>query len=88
MKLITTFKFLIQNFRHMDLIREVMISMILATERLHEDYRKYVKKLPIAYDYLMEFLTNLWDNKFTIVIGIGVAIILLMRIYMSLPNSY
>ena len=43
MKLTTPFKILNQNFREMDLIREVMKERRLATKRLHEDYRKVYK---------------------------------------------
>ena len=43
MKLITPFTILNQNFHEMDLIREAMKNRELATERLHEDYRKMYK---------------------------------------------
>ena len=43
MKLITPFTILNQNFNEMDLIREEMKNRRLATERLHEDYRKCIK---------------------------------------------
>ena len=36
----------------------------------------------------MEFLTNLWNNQPTIVMGIGVGIFVLMGIYISLLNTY
>ncbi len=36
----------------------------------------------------MEYLTNLWDNQPTTVIGIGVAIFVLFGIYISLLNTY
>ena len=49
MKLITPFTILNQNFREMDLIRESMIKRRLATERLHEDYRKIYKNHQFAY---------------------------------------
>ena len=32
-----------QNFHEMDLIRDAMTNRRLATERLHEDYRKIYK---------------------------------------------
>ena len=40
MKLITPFTILNQNFQEMGLIREAMKNRRLATERLHEEYRK------------------------------------------------
>ena len=43
MKLITPFTILNQNFREIDLIREAMKNRRLATERLHNDYRKIYK---------------------------------------------
>ena len=49
MKLITPFTILNQNFREMDLIREVMNERRLATKRLHEDYRKMYKNHQFAY---------------------------------------
>jgi len=36
----------------------------------------------------MEFLTNLWNNQPTIVMGIGVAIFVLLGIYISLLQTY
>ena len=43
MKLITPFTILNQNFLEMDLIRDAMKNRKLATERLHDDYRKMYK---------------------------------------------
>ncbi len=40
MKLITPFTILNKKFREMNLIRESMKNRRLATDRLHEDYRK------------------------------------------------
>ena len=40
MKLTTSFTILKQKFNEMDLIRDAMKRRKLATERLHEDYRK------------------------------------------------
>ena len=88
MKLITPFTILNQNFHEMDLIREAMSKRRLATERLHEEYRKIYKNHQFAYQYLMEFLTNLWNNQPTTVMGIGVAIFVLLGIYISLLNTY
>jgi len=36
----------------------------------------------------MEFLTNLWNNQPILVIGIGLAIFVLLGIYISLPDTY
>ena len=49
MKIITPFTILNQNFHEMDLIREAMNKRRLATERLHEDYRKMYKNHQFAY---------------------------------------
>ena len=49
MKLTTPFTILNRKFNEMDLIREAMNRRKLATERLHEDYRKMYKKHQFAY---------------------------------------
>ena len=49
MKLITPFTILNQNFHEMDLIREAMNKRRLATEKLHEDYRKLYINHQLAY---------------------------------------
>ena len=49
MKLITPFTILNQNFHEMDLFREVIKERRLATERLHEDYRKMYINHQFAY---------------------------------------
>jgi len=36
----------------------------------------------------MEFLTNFWNNQPTIVMGIGVAIFVLLGIYIPLLQAY
>ena len=36
----------------------------------------------------MGFLTNLWNNQPTLVMGIGVAIFVLLGIYISLLQTY
>ena len=72
----------------MDLIREEMKKRKLATEKLHEDYWKMYKNHQFVYQYLMEILTNLWNNQPTTVMGIGVAIFVLLGIYISLLNTY
>jgi len=36
----------------------------------------------------MEYLTNLWNNQPTIVMGIGVAMFVLLGIYISLLKTY
>ena len=43
MKLTTSFTILNRTFNEMDLIRDTMKKRILATERLHDDYRKMFK---------------------------------------------
>ena len=49
MKLITPFTILNQNFHEMDLIRETMNKRKIATEKLHERYRKMYKNHQFAY---------------------------------------
>ena len=49
MKLTTPFTILNRKFNEMDLIRDAMKRRKLATERLHEDYRKIYKKNQFAY---------------------------------------
>ena len=49
MKLITPFTILNQNFQEMDLIKEAINKRRLATEELHEDYRKMYKNHQFAY---------------------------------------
>ena len=48
MKLITPFTILNQNFHEMDLIRDAMKNRRLATEKLHNDYRKIYKNHQFA----------------------------------------
>ena len=43
MKLTTPFTILNRKLNEMDLIRDAMKKRILATERLHDDYRKMFK---------------------------------------------
>ena len=43
MKLIPPFTIINQNFHEMDLIRDSRKNRRLATERLHDDYRKIYK---------------------------------------------
>ena len=43
MKLITPFSILNKKFNEMDFIRDEVKSRKLATERLHDDYRKMFK---------------------------------------------
>ena len=43
MKLITPFTMLNQNFHEMDLMKDTMKNKKLATEKLHDDYRKMYK---------------------------------------------
>ena len=49
MKLTTPFTILNRQFNEMDLIRDAMNRRKLATERLHEDYRKMYKNHQFAY---------------------------------------
>ena len=49
MKLITPFTILNQNFEEMNLIKEAINKRRLATEKLHEDYRKKYKNHQFAY---------------------------------------
>ena len=48
MKLITPFTILNQNFHEMNLIRDTMKNIRLATERLHDDYREMYKNHQFA----------------------------------------
>ena len=88
MKLITPFTILNQNFHEMDLIREAMNKRRLATEKLHEEYRKMYKNHQFAYQYLVEFLTNLWNNQPNMVIGVGLATLVMLGIYINLLDIY
>ena len=63
MKLITPFTILDQNFHEMDLIRESMNKRRLATEKLHEEYRKMYKNHQFAYQYLIELVSFFTSNK-------------------------
>ena len=49
MKLTTPFTILNRKFNEMNLIRDAMNRRKLATERLHEDYRKMYKNHQFAY---------------------------------------
>ena len=49
MKLTTPFTILNRTFNEMDLIRDEMKKRKLATERLHEDYRKMYKNQQFAH---------------------------------------
>ena len=49
MKLTTPFTILNRKFNDMDLIKDAMKRRKLATERLHEDYRKMYKDNQFAY---------------------------------------
>ena len=48
MKLITPFTILNQNFHEMNLIRDAIKNRRLATEKLHDDYRKIYKNHQFA----------------------------------------
>ena len=49
MKLTTSFTIINGKLNQMDLIRDAMNRRKLATERLHEDYRKMYKNHKFAY---------------------------------------
>jgi len=49
MKLTTPFTIINRKLNQMDLIRDTMNRRKLATERLHEDYRKMYKNHQFAY---------------------------------------
>ena len=49
MKLTTSFTILKRTFSKMNLIRDAMEKRKLATERLHDDYRKMYKTHQFAY---------------------------------------
>ena len=49
MKLTTPFTIINRKLNQMDLIRDTMNRRKLATERLHEDYRKMYKDHQFAY---------------------------------------
>ena len=49
MKLITPFTILNQKNKEMDLIRDALKNKRLATERLHQDYRKMYKNHQFPY---------------------------------------
>ena len=49
MKLTTPFTIINRNLNQIDLIRDAMNRRKLATERLHEDYRKMFKNHQFAY---------------------------------------
>ncbi len=49
MKLTTPFTIINRKFNEMDLIRDAMKRRKLATERLHNDYRKMNKTHQFAY---------------------------------------
>ena len=49
MKLTTSFTIINGKLNQMDLIRDAMNRRKLATERLHEDYRKMYKNHHFAY---------------------------------------
>ena len=72
----------------MELIREVMNKRKLATEKLNKDHRKMYKNHQFACQYLMEFLNELWHNQPNKVIGIGLAILVMLGIYIKLLDIY
>ena len=68
----------------MDLIRKAINKRRLATEKLHEDFIKMYKNHQFAYQYLMEFLNELWHNQPNTIVGVGVATAVLLGIYIFL----
>ena len=88
MKLITPFTIQNRNFHELDLIRETMNKRLLATKKLHEDYRKIYKNNQFAYQCLMEFLNELWHNQPNTIIGVGLAILVMLGIYIKLLDIY
>ena len=88
MKLTTPFTILNRTFNEMDLIRDAMKKRKLATERLHDDYRKMYKTHQFAYWPLMDFFKELWLNQPSTIIGVGVATLVLFGIYIKLLDIY
>jgi len=58
MNLIAPFTILTQNFHEMVLIRDAMKHRRLATERLHDDYRKIYKNYQFAWIINKKSLSN------------------------------
>ena len=88
MKIITPFTILNKNFHEMDLIREAMNKRRLATEKLHKEYRIMYKNHKFDYQCLMEFLNELWHNQPNTFIGVGLAILVMLGIYIKLLDIY
>ena len=72
----------------MDLIREAINKRRLATEKLHEEYRKMYKNHQFAYQYLIEFLNELWHNQPKKIIEVSLAILVMLGIYIKLLDIY
>ena len=72
----------------MVLIREAMKKRRLAPEKLHKYYKKKYKNHQFAYQYFMEFLNELWHNQPNKVIGVGLAILVMLGIYIKLLDIY
>ena len=88
MKLTTPFIILNRKFKEIDLNKDVMNKRKLATERLHEDYRKMYKNHQFVYQPLIEFFKELWFNQANTFIGVGLGIIVFLRIYIKLLDIY
>ena len=58
------------------------------TENLHEEYKKMFKNHKLPYKYLMDFLNELWHNQPNTVIGVGLAILVMLGIYIKLLEIY
>ena len=66
MKLTTPFTILNRTFNEMDLIKNAMKNRKLATERLHNDYRKMFKNKEhptIVNEYVLLSATKLKSNN-------------------------
>ena len=88
MKLTTPFTILNRKFNEMDKVRDAINKRKIATVRLHKDYRKMYKTHQFAYWSLMEFFKGLWLNQPNTVIGVGIATLIFMGIYIKLLNIY
>ena len=88
MKLTTPFTILNLKSNKLNLIRDAIKERRVASEKLHEDYRKMYKNHQFAYQFLMEFLNMLWHNQPNTVIGLGLAMLVILGIYIKLLDIY
>ena len=68
------------------LIRLKAIYFLVIAEELN--YLGKFSTLFFVYNYFMEFLNELWYNDQTTVIGIGVAVLVFIGIYINLLKTY